>query len=195
MQGMRAASLGVPFMPVAGLDGSDIPNVSGFHRVRDPFSGQEVWVVPSVQPDWAILHVHQADPLGNARILGSPFWDRLMSRAAKRVIILAEEVIPTEKMARQPELTTVPHLFVEAVVHAPGGTWPTSCPPWRDFDEAGIRAYLSAIREPDGLARLLAEREAADHAGDSNGGPGGCTPWRGLDSPREYPSIKGGSAG
>lgn len=154
-------------MPVAGLDGSDIPRVSGFQKVADPFSGREVWVVPPIQPDWAVIHVHQADHQGNARIFGSPFWDRLLSRAAARVVVLAEEMVPTEELARQPELTTIPHLFVEAVVHAPEGSWPTSCPPWRNVDEAGVWSYLKQVREPGGIQRLLAEREAADYAGDA----------------------------
>src|ERR1700694_5739036 len=76
MASLQAASFGIPFQPIAGLEGSDIPKVSSFARVTDPFSGKEVYVVPAIQPDWAIVHVHEADARGNARIYGTPVWDR-----------------------------------------------------------------------------------------------------------------------
>src|SRR5687767_4047459 len=66
--GLRAAIQGVPFMPVAGLQGSDLPRARGFHSLVDPYSGGEVFVVPALTPDVAILHVQEADERGNARI-------------------------------------------------------------------------------------------------------------------------------
>ena len=83
----------------------------GLQTVRDPYSGAEVYVAPAIQPDWAVLHVQEADALGNARIYGSVFWDRLMSRAARGVILTAERIVPTAELARQPELTVVPALL------------------------------------------------------------------------------------
>ena len=111
----------MPFQPVAGLFGSDLPAASGLKSVVDPYSGREVYAVPRLQPDWALLHVPEADDQGNARIYGTVFWDRIMARAAKGVILSAERIVPQEELARQPELTVVPGLFVKAVVEAPGG--------------------------------------------------------------------------
>lgn len=160
---MRAASYGVPFMPVRGLDGSDVPQSSGFKQIEDPFSGELVWVVPAIRPDWALIHVPVADARGNARIYGSPFWDRIISRAARRVILTAEAIVSTEELARQPELTVIPELFVEAVVHLPGGARPTSCYPRYGVDHAAVWAYLAASKTPEGLAGYLMETAAADH--------------------------------
>ena len=162
MASLQAASFGIPFQPIAGLEGSDIPAASGFPKVTDPFSGKEVYVVPAIQPEWAIIHASEADERGNARIYGSPVWDRLMSRAAKRCIITAERILPTDYFAAQPELTVVPELFVEAVVLAPGGAWPTSCHPDYELDEAAVWAYLSRLREPNGVAGYLNETKARD---------------------------------
>ncbi len=164
MASLQAAAFGVPFQPVAGLDGSDIPKVSGFARVKDPYSEAEVYVVPAVQPDWAIIHVAEADERGNARIYGSPVWDRLMSRAARRVIVTAEKILPTAEFAARPELTTIPELFVAAVVHAANGAAPGACYPYYDTDEAAMRHYLDSVRAPEGLARYLAETRERDAA-------------------------------
>jgi glutaconate CoA-transferase subunit A len=142
-------------MPVAGLWGSDIPERSGLKTVRDPYSGAEVYVVPALRPDWAVLHVHEADAQGNARVYGSPFWDRSMSRAARQVIITAERIVDSAAFARQPELTLVPHFLVAAVAHVPNGAWPAACFPEYDVDHEAVRAYLAAVREPDGLRAHL----------------------------------------
>jgi glutaconate CoA-transferase, subunit A len=151
----------VPFQPVAGLHGSDLPTATGLQTVRDPYSGVEVYVVPAIQPDWAVLHVHEADALGNARIYGSVFWDRLMSRAARGVILTAERIVPTAELARQPELTVIPALLVRAVVAAPGGALPCSCAPDYDIDRASVEAYLAACADPAALAAYLAAQDRA----------------------------------
>ena len=156
---MRAASHGIPFEPILGLTGSDIPAAAGFKTVKDPYTGAEVYAIPAIRPDWAILHAQEADALGNARIYGSPYWDLVMSRAAAKVILTAERIVPTEELARQPELTRIPHFLVAAVVHAPGGARPTSCHPYYGIDEAGVRAYLEAADRPETLRAYL---EAAD---------------------------------
>jgi glutaconate CoA-transferase subunit A len=136
-----------------------VPAATGLQTVRDPYSGTEVYVAPALRPDWAVLHVHEADAQGNARIYGSVFWDRLMSRAARGVILTAERIVPTEEMARQPELTVIPALLVRAVVEAPGGARPGSCAPLYDIDRAGVEAYLAACGD---LVALRPYLEAQD---------------------------------
>jgi glutaconate CoA-transferase subunit A len=163
MASLQAAAFGLPFQAVAGLEGSEVPEISEFAKVTDPFTGQETWVVPAIRPDWAILHVHEADVLGNARIYGTPVWDRLMSRAAKRVILTAEKIMPTEHFVAQPEMTVVSELFVEAVVHAPMGAWPTAVYPAYDIDEPAVRRYLQLSRTPEGFRQYLEETAGHDH--------------------------------
>lgn len=149
-------------MPVAGMFGSDIPAASGFKLIPDPYTGQEVCVIPRLAPDWAVLHVHEADAEGNARVFGTPFWDRILSRAADRVIVTTERIVPTAEFTRQPELTLVPGFLVAAVVEAPGGAWPGAC--WPDYatDEPAVWAYLEASRDSEKLAQYLEETRRRD---------------------------------
>ncbi len=156
IQGLRAAAFGLPFMPAAGFAGSDLPAARGFQTVRDPYTGVEVLAVPPIRPRWALIHVPEADAEGNARIYGTEFEDVLMSRAAAGVIVTAERIVPTEELARQPELTKIPAFLVTAVVHAPRGAWPGSCYPLYGYDPAGVRAYLEAARSPETLQAYLA---------------------------------------
>src|SRR3954468_18863921 len=114
--GLRAAAQGVPFMPLNGLQGSDLGALRGFGSVRDPYSGQDVVVVPAIVPDVALIHVQEADVEGNGRIWGSVFEDTLMARAARRVILTTERIVDRAELSAEPERTTIPGFLVDAVV-------------------------------------------------------------------------------
>lgn len=152
---MQAASLGVPFQPIPGLRGTDVAVAAGFATVRDPYSSEEVYVVPRIRPDWAILHVHEADEQGNARLRGSPGYDLVMAEASARVILTTERIIPVEESVANPELTKVPGLYVAAVVLAPKGAFPCGCMPDYDVDPEGIDDYLRATGSADHLREYL----------------------------------------
>jgi len=156
--GLRAAIQGVPFMPVAGLDGSDLVRVRGFQQITDPYTGRAVTVIPALRPDVAILHVHEADGLGNARIYGSRFEDVLMAEASAQVIVTAERIVTPDEMARQPELTAIPGFLVTAVVEAPRGAWPSSCAGLYDYDEVFLREYIAATAAADAYGAFLDAR-------------------------------------
>lgn len=162
--GLRAAAYGIPFQPVAGVHGSDIAHINGWKTVTDPYgSGREVYVVPAIQPDVTVIHATAADEHGNARVLGSPFWDHPLTRAAKRVLITAERLVPTESLAAQPELTLVPGFMVEAVAVVPQGAWPGSMHPFYEIDYAAVERYMEDA--PGVLeAHLAAAPEAARSA-------------------------------
>jgi len=158
--GLRAASYGVPFQPVGGVHGSDLARINGWQTVTDPYgSGQEVYVIPAIRPDVAIIHVNEIDEEGNARVYGSPFWDHPLTRAAKRVLVTAERRVPTDTLRKQPELTLVPGFMVEAVAIVPRGAWPGSMHPLYEIDYAAVEAYMKD--EPGVLeAHLAAAPEA-----------------------------------
>ena len=153
--GLRAASYGIPFQPVAGVFGSELARVNDWKTVVDPYSGKEVYAIPAIRPDVAVIHVNEVDEFGNARIYGTPFWDHPLTRAAKRVLITAEKLVTTDRLREQPELTLVPGFMVEAVAIAPGGAWPGSMHPYYDIDYAAVERYLDDA--PGVLEKHLAE--------------------------------------
>jgi glutaconate CoA-transferase, subunit A len=163
MAGLQAAAFGLPFMAVAGVnDESDVVKSGPFAKVIDPFTGNEAIVTPAIKPDWAVLHVHEADDRGNARIYGSPVWDRLMSRAATKVILTAERIMPTSHFEAQPEMTTISELFVEAVVHAPQGAMPTSMYPEYPLQVEQMEACLELVSTQEGLEAYLEQTALQD---------------------------------
>ncbi|MBI3565776.1 MAG: CoA transferase subunit A, partial [Elusimicrobia bacterium] len=88
------------------------------------------------------------------------------SRACKRLIVSAEEIVPTEVIRAAPERTAIPYFLVDAVVHAPYGAHPGETCGLYERDEAHIRAYLDAIRTEEGSKRYFDEwiRGVPDHA-------------------------------
>ncbi len=141
--GLRAAAYGIPFQPVGGVHGSELAELNRWQKIRDPYgSGQEVYVIPAIRPDVVVIHANAADEHGNARVLGSPFWDHPLTRAAKRVLITAERLVPTATLAAQPELTLVPGFMVEAVAIVPRGAWPGSMHPDYEVDYKAVEDYM-----------------------------------------------------
>ena len=136
-------------MPVGGLWGSDLLKTlpEFYHVIESPFDGEKVICVKSVQPDWAIIHVQEADIYGNARILASEYQDVLFTRAAKHTIVTTEKIVPTDTFQAEPKLTSIPYFLVKAVVLAERGAWPGICYP-EDLmvDDDAMKAYIKAVK-------------------------------------------------
>lgn len=140
---------------MAGVHGSELARVNGWKTVLDPYgSGREVYVIPAIHPDVAVIHAAEIDDQGNARVYGSPFWDQPLTRAAKRVLVTAEKLVPTARLAEQPELTLVPGFLVEAAAVVPQGAWPGSMHPAYGIDYAAVESYMEDA--PGVLERHLA---------------------------------------
>lgn len=123
-----AGALGVPFLPLRYLGGTDVLRQSGAALIEDPYTGEPVCVVPAVNPDVALIHVNQCDMYGNARVFGPGLAPVETALAAHFVVLSTEEVIDTAEIRRHPGATTIPYYIVDAVVHAPFGCYPGSVP-------------------------------------------------------------------
>lgn len=162
---LRAASAGIPFMPVKGLQISDLIKVNDyFCKIKDPFSDEMITVVKAIRPNVVILHVQEADANGNARIIGPKFEDVLFSRAAEKVIISAETIVPDTKFAFSQDKADIPHFLVDAVVHANKGAAPCSCPSKYDIDRSNLDAFKS-IKNIEELDEYLNKFLAGDYRG------------------------------
>jgi glutaconate CoA-transferase subunit A len=156
-----AGSLGLPFIPIRSLNGSDIlkqlqevtsPVVS---TLKDPFTGDEWLVLKPLLPDVAVVQVQVADEDGNAWILG-PRWDNEeQAKASKRTIVITERLVSTETIRQYPERTVIPGFRVSHVVHLPYSAHPTSVYGVYDFDKEHIKTYAEASKTAPGLQEYL----------------------------------------
>ncbi len=124
---LQAGAMGLPFLPVRSFGGTDGLPHSGAKLVEDPFTGKPITLVPALNPDVALIHAQQADIYGNARVFGTGVAHEESAMASKKVIVSAEEIIDTEEIRRDPGRTSIPYYVVDAVVHAPFGSYPGTC--------------------------------------------------------------------
>jgi glutaconate CoA-transferase subunit A len=156
---LRAGAYGIPFMPVHGLQISDLRRVNDyFADVTDPFSGEKLAAVKALRPDVAVIHVQKADVCGNALIEGPKYDDVLMSRAAKRVIVTTEMIVDDGWFSRNEVKADVPHFMVSHVVRARLGAFPGSCFGVYEPDEQKIRQY-TGLENTEQLRDLIGEVE------------------------------------
>ena len=168
-----AGSLGLPFIPIRSLRGSDLMRQiqertgSDVAEVVDPFTDEKWPVLKPLNPDVAVVQVQTADCDGNAWIMG-PRWDNVeQAKASRRTILIAEHVVPPEVIRRQPERTVIPGLLVSHVVELPFAAHPTSVYREYDYDAPQIQRYVEATCDPLSLRSYLDETvfSLADHAG------------------------------
>ncbi len=151
----KAAAMGVPFIPVRSMLGSDTFNYSAAKVVRCPFTGQKVCLLPALILDVGMIHVHRADIYGNAQIEGISGFAFELSRASKRLIISTEEIIPTEEIRRYPDRTIIPYYLVDAVVEAPFGSHPGEMVYLYERDEELIKEWVEMSKEPETTQEYL----------------------------------------
>jgi acyl CoA:acetate/3-ketoacid CoA transferase alpha subunit len=142
---LRAGSMGASFIPIRSLGGTDNFVHSGAKLIEDPYTGEPTVIVPALNPDVALIHVHQADAYGNARIFGAGISDVESALASRKVVLSAEEIIDTEDIRHNPGLTKIPYYAVDAVVHAPFGAYPGECPGHYASDTPHVIEAFGAI--------------------------------------------------
>lgn len=125
----RAGAMGIPFMPSRSMMGSDVGKRVGdqLKSMTCPFTGEEVVLLPALNPDVVLIHVPRCDAYGNAQLDGLQFMDIDMAMAANRVILTTERIVSNDQIRRTPDQTRIPFFTVDAVVEAPMGCAPHEC--------------------------------------------------------------------
>jgi glutaconate CoA-transferase subunit A len=124
----RAGAMGVPFMPIRSMLGSDVVKLRfETKQMVCPFTNEKLLLVPALNPDVALIHVQRCDAYGNAQIDGLQFMDVDLAMAANKVILTTERIISNDQIRRAPDQTKIPFFAVDAVVELPFGCAPHEC--------------------------------------------------------------------
>lgn len=160
---LQAAAMGVPFLPTRTALGSDVARDNNFFaeidspfgemqsdesathpggRGRPPRRGQgKLHAVRALTPDVAIVHLQRADREGNAHCWGNFGVMIEAIRAARQVIVVAEEIVDAEKIASDPNRTVIPGFLVNAVVECRYGAHPSPVQGYYKRDNSFFRQY------------------------------------------------------
>jgi glutaconate CoA-transferase subunit A len=148
----------LPFFPLRSYDGSDLPAVNPLiRRVTSPYDGEEISVVPPLNPDVTIIHAQRADADGNVQAWGIVGVQREAALAAHRVIAVVEELVEGSVIRDDPDRTLLPGTVVDAVCVEPFGAHPSFAQGHYDRDNGFYRDWDAISRDPARLAAWLDE--------------------------------------
>lgn len=155
---LQAGATGLPFMPMNQTAATDLersnPNI---RRVVDPYSGNEVVVVPPLKPDVAVVHVQRADARGNAHLWGIVGEQKEAAFAAKHVILSAEEIVDEDVIRSDPNRTLIPEFIVDAVCHVPYAAHPSYTQGYYDRDNEFYLEWDKISESPEAIRAYLDE--------------------------------------
>jgi len=131
-----------PFFPLRSYVGSDMLAANPLIKLLDdPYGTGKIAVVPPLHPDVAILHAQRADRRGNTQLWGLLGMQKEVAFAAKRVVVVVEEVVDEATVRADPNRTLIPGLIVDAVVHEPYGAHPSYVQGYYDRDNESYLAW------------------------------------------------------
>jgi glutaconate CoA-transferase subunit A len=155
---LQAGASGLPFMPMKQTGATDLESQNqNYRRVADPYTGEEVVVVPPLIPDVAIVHVQRADVNGNAHVWGILGEQRLAAFSAKKVILTVEELVDEDVIRSDPNRTLIPGLVVDAVCHVPFCAHPSYTQGYHDRDNDFYLAWDEISKTDEGVQAYLDE--------------------------------------
>ena len=152
---LKAASMGVSFVPIRNIMGTDTFKFSGAKKIKCPYTDQFYVLMPALYPDVAAIHVHEADIYGNCRIKGITVSDIDLARASKRLIITCEKLITNEEIRRKPTETVIPFYLVDAVCEVPYGSYPGNMAYEYFSDEEHLMEWMKAEKDPELFKEFL----------------------------------------
>lgn len=143
-----AAAYHLPFFPLRSYTASDLPAANPRIRfVESPYGDGPIAVVPPLHPDVTIVHAQRADVNGNAQLWGLLGVQKEAAFAAKRVIVVVEEIVDEAVIRADPNRTLIPALVVDAVVHEPYGAHPSYAQGYYDRDNEFYLRWDELSRE------------------------------------------------
>jgi glutaconate CoA-transferase subunit A len=153
---LHAAALGVPFLPTYAALGSDLlQSNSNLSEFKSPVGEDRLIAVQALRPDVAILPVQRADAAGNSHLWGNFGVAIDGARASRKVIVVAEEIVPPEVISSDPNRTLIPGFLVTAVVHEPWGAHPAPMQGYYGRDHAFFAEYHEESRKAEDFDRWL----------------------------------------
>ncbi|MFC1904170.1 CoA transferase subunit A [Chloroflexota bacterium] len=163
--GFEIGRLGVPFLGLNSLSGSDILKMRPeyFKPIVSPFTNEEMIAIPGYNPDVAVIHAQYADIYGNVLLQEPGFGvDEKIAFASKEVIASVEKIVPHKVIRGKVNL---PHFIVSAVVEAPWGSYPTACFPYYMVAYNHLDEYIQMARSEEGFKQYLKKYiiDSGDH--------------------------------
>lgn len=143
-----AGAARLPFGMLRGYIGTDLTRVNGtIKTVRCPFTDEDLTAIPALNPDVTVLHAQKADKKGNVLIEGITGAGREAGLAAHKLLVTVEDIV--EDFPPMMNAVVLPHWLVSAVVHCPGGAYPSYAQGYYPRDNAFYLEWDAIARGRD----------------------------------------------
>lgn len=175
---LLAGAYGIPFFPTALAMGTDILNpeydmlkkaglrdgsnpkipLKKYDIVTDPFYNMgEMLLMPAANPDWALVYASMVGDEGTVRVNAQTYTDAEAIRAADKVIVVAEEIVPDSYLRQDPRLNISTGYSVDYVVELPWSAHPTGSQGYYDVDAEFMRNFYQASKTQDSFDKWADE--------------------------------------
>ncbi len=162
---IRAAEMGLPFLPVRGVKGTGIRDLHPeYGEVTCPFTGEVLVAVPALSPDVALIHAPLGDHAGNLHLEQPYVLDERFAAASAAVVATVDRIVPTEEVMEAG--IVIPAYRVAAVAEVPFGAHPASCYPGYAYDRPHLTEWVKSASTIEGASAYL---ERYVHSVDESG--------------------------
>ena len=165
-----AGAYGLPYFPTAVSMGTDILNpkfdmlgkaglrdgsnpkipLKKYDFGSDPFYGKsEMLLMPAANPNWALVYASQVGDEGTVRSFSQTYVDGEVIKAADKVIIIAEEIVPESYLRQEPEKNLATGYAIDYVVECPWGAHPTGSQYFYDVDADFIKNFYQVSKKQE----------------------------------------------
>jgi glutaconate CoA-transferase, subunit A len=151
-----AGAANLPFYPLRSYFETDLPVANPLIRpIESPYGDGTVYAVPPLKPDVTIVHAQRADASGDTQVWGLLGCQKEAAFAARRVIVVVEELVPEAVIRADPNRTILPGLIVDAVVVEPFGAHPSYVQGAYDRDNPFYIAWDPISRDESAIQQWL----------------------------------------
>ena len=153
---LHAGAIGIPFIPTKSLLGTGM--MSGEHPFKEmecPYTNERLALVPAMKPDVAIVQAQRADEEGNTHFWGGSGVTKEAAMAARKVMVVVEEVVSRKVIRRDPNRTLIPGFLVNAVIPESWGAHPSPMPGYYNRDHEQYITYHNESRSREGYLKWL----------------------------------------
>lgn len=153
---LHAGALGIPFIPTKSLLGTGMMREGRFFKEMEcPYTRERLTLVPALKPDVAIVQVQRADEEGNSHFWGGSGVTKEAALAARKVIVVVEEIVSKKVIQRDPNRTLIPGFLVSAVVPEPWGAHPSPIQGYYNRDHEKYMTYHQESKKREGYLKWL----------------------------------------
>ena len=153
---LHAGALGIPFIPTRSLLGTGMMSeAQPFKEMECPYTREKLALVPALKPDVAVVQAQRADEEGNTHFWGGSGVTKEAALAARKVLVVVEEIVSKKAIRRDPNRTLIPGFLVSAVIQEPWGAHPSPMQGYYNRDHEKYMSYHQESKEREGYVKWL----------------------------------------